>query len=174
MTMRYMSPRQILALSHEDQQRLAEAGRECQLRADDALEPWGTRAPPRAEGEDPRKYDRDLTIMVRNKFSQNHPLSEVNLYDCDDNIFKEFQRQIYAESPKAAKHPYVEPGHLLEITRTNPQNGFKQHEFHGTWFGNLPGLGTPIEYSGGARPGRRVVGFRTDQGYMNTSGRFLR
>jgi hypothetical protein len=172
--MRYKSPRQIMALSHEDQQRLAEAGRECQLRADNALEPWGTRAPARGESEDPRKYDRDLTILVQNKLPRSHQLSGVNLYEPDDDVFKEFQRQIYVASKEAAKNPYVPPGQLRERTVTNPHNGFKQNEFHGTWFGLLPGLGTPIDYSGGARPGRFVVGFRTPQGYMNTNGRFLR
>jgi hypothetical protein len=56
------------------------------------------------------------------------------------------------------------PGELREVVHINPANGQKTVEFKGTrsfvW-----DFKAPIRF---------VRGFRTDQGYMNTTGQFLR
>jgi hypothetical protein len=61
----------------------------------------------------------------------------------------------------------------------NPNNvpkgefrAIKKTDSNGTKFIEFIGQDCFVKFMG--IPGRRVVGFRTDQGYMNTSGRFMR
>jgi hypothetical protein len=143
--------------------------REFQARADDALESWNVRAPaPAPDGtlEYGDRYRRKLLRQARDHLPANHKL---NITGIDKympmDVVETWEQQIYPACKQAGlSNDSAPPGELRMVTRVDPRNNQKMNEFYGdTSF--VRGMG---------RPGRIVRSFRTDHGYVNSSGFPLR
>jgi hypothetical protein len=145
--MRFKSPAWIMALPHEAQMKLHSANMKIQARADAVCAKWGTRAPAPVEGTDPKKYDRDMAYMLKQKYPDsddriypNDPTKSVtfntlrglDVYALDDSTFSAL-KDIYYDGAEAAfpRNDTVPPGEMREVIRVDPRDGLKQHLFYG-------------------------------------------
>lgn len=82
-----------------------------------------------------------------------------------DDAVPPYEKLFYDACREAAKsNDLVLPGEMREVTEINPVNGHKEITFYG-----------PLSFIHDMKPPvRRVRSFRTDQGYVNTSGGPLR
>jgi hypothetical protein len=138
-----------------------------QQRADDALMPWDIRAPAPVLGEDIAKYRRRLAIQLKHQLPEDHQLRKVQYKRMPDDILANFEPDLYRAVRDIAFDPSsVAPGEMRRVVKVD-QGGTKSVQ----WIGQESFVRDP-QY--GYRPGRRVVGFRTDHGYVNTMGNRLR
>ena len=86
--MRFKSREWLMALPHEDQVKLHSTNKNIQERADAVGAEWGTRAPAPVEGDDPKKYGRDMAIMFKKKLPASndrvypdHPTNKITFND---------------------------------------------------------------------------------------------
>jgi hypothetical protein len=141
------------------------AARQYQARADDAFAPWNMRAPAFVAGESLSDYRRRLARLAQRQLPDDHKLRSIRLKALDDDVFTPFEPQIYAACKEAGNRPdSAAPDELRMVERIDPGNGQKTIEFLGTR-SFVHDFKAPIRY---------VRGFRTDQGFVNTTGRFLR
>jgi hypothetical protein len=169
--------RELEQLRYEKQARQREIATSYQKRADDCFANWGTKAKVRVEGQDPEDYRRDLCVQAKKllPYSDDRPspdykatfrdLRRLKLWSLDRNTFEAFEPQIYQAAAVAyARDDTTAPGELREVTKVNPQTGYKEVRFYGRE--------SFVKDMG--RPGRRVTSFRTDHGFVDASGRPLR
>jgi hypothetical protein len=103
--------------------------------------------------------------LKRTFLPQNHPLYEVQYRELKADALQVFEPQLLNACVVEANNPaHVEPGELRKIEELDDYGKVKIVR----WIGQE----SFVKQMG--RPGRRVIGFKTDQGYVNTSGQFLR
>jgi hypothetical protein len=138
--------------SREHLMELDARGREYQERAEDALAPWGIRAPARTDGEPLGDYRRRLAGRLQKRLPEDDQWYGKNLARLDDANFAVVEPQIYAAAKQAAYRPDSAPeGGMREIVERDG-NGNKIIRFVGkTSFVCDPAYGH--------RPGRRVAAF---------------
>src|SRR5258708_1156742 len=145
--MKFKSREWIMALPREDQMKLHSRNKDIQERADSVCAEWGTRAPAPVDGEDPRKYERDLAIRFKKKLpprkdciypdhatktSTLNDLRRMDLYELDEPAFKVMEPDYYHASKIAAsRNDTVPDGELEARTVVDPQNGMKVVKFFG-------------------------------------------
>jgi hypothetical protein len=123
---------------------------------------WGRKTRPSKSLGD---YRRRLARLAQRQLPGDHKLRGIRLKALDDDVFAPFEPQIYAACKEAGNRPdAAAPDEMRMVERINPGNGQKIIEF----------LGQRSFVHDFKAPVRRVVGFRTDQGYVNTTGTFLR
>jgi hypothetical protein len=139
--------------------------REYQARADDALSTWNIRAPAFIAGESLDDYRWRLVKEVQKRLPETSTWHGKKIGKLWNNGFEQVENEIYRDCRTAGTQPdSAAPGELRAIERADPITGWKTVE----WVGRrsfIHDMKRPIRY---------VRGFRTDQGYMNTTGQFLR
>jgi hypothetical protein len=146
-----------------------DANRQWQEHYDNKLAQIGMRAPAPVLGQTTRDYRIDTLVKAKKEFiPRTHKLRQFSLDDVTDaTTFDNFDRQIIDTAIVEAQNPAnVPPGTLRRITKEHPQSGHKMNVFYGQ--------DHFVKLMPNYRPGRRVVGFLTPQGYMNTNGQFRR
>jgi hypothetical protein len=139
--------------------------RQYQARADDALQPWSLRAPAFVAGESLGDYRLRLARLAQRQLPEDDELRSLRLKTLPDDAYASLEPQIFAACKEAGNRPdSVAAGEMRQVERIDPANGQKVIEFLGQR-SFIHDLKAPV---------RRVVGFRTDQGYVNTTGTFLR
>jgi hypothetical protein len=169
--------RELEQLRYEREMRQRAIATGFQSKADAVFAEWGTRAPHRVEGQDPEDYRRALCVQAKKllPYSDDRPspdhtatfrdLRKLKLWSMSPEVFAAFEPQVYqAATVAVARNDTVPLGEMREITRVNPENGYKEIRFYGqrSFVADL------------CRRGRRVTSFRTDLGYVDASGRPLR
>jgi hypothetical protein len=138
--------------------------RECQRRADDALQPWGERAPAPVAGESVDAYRSRLLDIAQQRLPEGHEYRSVRLDQLGRNAFRNYETLIYPEARAAGERlDSAAVGEEREITRIEP-NGNKSITF----------LRRDSFVNDFVRRGRRVVSFWSDHGRMDANGRLLR
>jgi hypothetical protein len=141
------------------------AARTYQARADDAFQSWNIHAPAYVAGESLDDYRRRLADLAQRQLPDDHELRRLRLRALPDDAFAGFEPQIFTACKEAGNRPdSAAPNELRAVERVNPENGQKMIEF----------LGTRSFIHDFKAPVRYVRGFRTDQGYVTTTGTFLR
>ena len=139
-----------------------------QARADSALEPWGVRAPAPVYNDDPRypeQYRRELAYLAKKRLPENHELRSFQVKHIPLDIFETVEPQIYkACRDTASRNDTVPFDAPLRRIEERDSNGMKIYKY----------IGQRSFVHDFTRPGRRVVSFRTDQGFVDASGRGLR
>lgn len=131
---------------------------------DDTLQRVGMKAPEPVLGQSVDNYRRESLRTMKKAFLQNHDLYKVNMRGLRADALPVFEGQVLEAVPVEAFNPMNVPkGEIKEIVQTMP-NGSKIHLF----------LGQESFVKEMNRPGRRVASFRTDQGYVDATGRGLR
>jgi hypothetical protein len=151
-------------MSREELLRMQSSARVYQERADNSLSPWDIRAPAPVLGEDVAKYRRDLDVKVKKQLPDEHKLKQVQYRGLSDSALDALEPQLYRAVHDEARNPNtVPPGEFRRVVNLD-SNGLKIVEF----------IGQESFVKAFTRPGRRVTSFRTDQGFMDVSGRPLR
>ena len=133
---------------------------------DDTLRKVGMRAPEPIIGQDPDDYRRETLRTMKKTFLANHELGKVNMRGLPSEALDVFEPQVLNAVPKAAFDPANNaPGESLRKVEVLDDYG-KVREI------NFVGKESFVKEMG--RHGRRVVSFRTDQGFVDASGRALR
>jgi hypothetical protein len=131
----------------------------------------GTRAPAPIEGQSVNEYRADACRTFKKTYLlPDHPLAKVNyrrlVADGHLDVFANFERMLIPACREGAYDPRTVPeGQMREIRKRDPLTDTVQE---------IRFIGQESFVKAMGRPGRRVVGFRTDQGYVNTSGTVLR
>jgi hypothetical protein len=140
------------------------AARVYQARADDAFAPWGMRAKEPVIGEDPDRYRRKLMIQAKNQLPDNHELRGVTVNKLPADALEAYEPLFFKACKESAYRADSVPAGELRRVEEVDANGNKSIKF----------IGQQCFVRDLVPPVRRVLGFRTPQGFMNTSGRYLR
>jgi hypothetical protein len=132
------------------------------------LEPIGFQSPTPKAGQRGGEYRRQaLQTFADSLLPQSHTFAQMPWTDKERmpyDVLKNFEPQLLQHCVTEYQNPANVPyGTLREITKTTT-NGAKTITF--------VGQDCFVKFMG--RPGRRVTSFRTDQGYVDASGRGLR
>jgi hypothetical protein len=136
------------------------ASRAAQERWDDSLRSWGMRARPTRSDESYDDYRRNMSAEQKKRLPANHELRRVKYWELRPDAFNAIEPQLMRAVADAGNSPDSAPdGQLRMITdpETKVRTFVGRHSFvrdHST-------------------PARLVLGFRTSEGMMNTSGRYL-
>ena len=153
-----------MPMSHDQLLQMQRSARVIQERADEALMPWDIRAPAPVLGESFDSYRRNVAVKLKKLLPADHQLRKVQFRRMDDYVLGNFEPQLYKAVRDAAHDPStVPPGEFRKVIETDQG---------GTRFTKWIGQESFVKAMG--RPGRRVVSFRTDQGFVDASGRGLR
>jgi hypothetical protein len=151
--------------SREQLLQIQSSARIFQARADDALAPWGIRAPQLVAGEDPDHYRRRLLIQAKYQLPEDHEYRGVGIKKLPADALKPYEDLIYSACKDAASRADSVPvGQMRRVEEVDANTGRKIVN----WIGQqsfVRDFAAPVRY---------VVGFRTPQGFMNTSGRYIR
>jgi hypothetical protein len=151
-------------MSYDQLMRMQASSRVYQERADNALQPWDQRAPAPTLGQDIASYRRDLAVKLKKQLPEGHELRKVQYRRLDDATLSAFEPQLYNAVQKEAYNPSTVPrGEYRRVTEVDA-NGLKIVKY----------IGQESFVKEFTRPGRRVLSFRTDQGFVDASGRALR
>jgi hypothetical protein len=138
--------------------------RECQRRADDALQTWGERAPAPIAGESVDEYRLRLANIVQERLPAGDEYRHLKLGGLPRLVFKNFEDTIYPRAKAAAERNDSVPVGAMRMVKTkNSQNGQEMISFYGQR-SFIEDFKAPIRY---------VRGFLTAHGYYNTAGRYL-
>jgi hypothetical protein len=125
---------------------------DAQARADSVFNGFGKRAPRPLEGEGLLNYRKRLATHLK---TYSDSWKGVKLSQLPDAAFDVAERQIYADSERAASSPVdLGDGELRAVTRQDAATGQRTTVFYGK-DSFVKGMG---------RPSRRVRGFRTAPG----------
>jgi hypothetical protein len=128
----------------------------------------GFQAPTPKAGQKGGNYRRQsLQTFADSLLPQLHELAKVDYFDIPYDTVKILEPQVLRACVTEYQNPNnVPPGELREIIKIHPQSGHKMNLFIGRehFVKQMPNY----------RPGRRVVSFKTDQGFVDASGRGLR
>jgi hypothetical protein len=127
----------------------------------------GFEAPIPVAGETVGGYRRRAVQTVADSLlPQHHQLAQVNFETLPFDVFKNFEPMVLNDAAVEAVNPLNVPkGQMKMVKVLNNQTGRVEKNI---W------IGQDCFTRQMMRPGRRVVGFRTDQGYVNTTGQFRR
>jgi hypothetical protein len=144
-----------------------EAARRFQAYYDDALSKVGMRAPSPVLGQSVNDYRRETLRTIKRTFlPQNHQFYKMQMRRLPDDVLPGLEPQILQAACDEAVNPaHLEPGELKMIQVYDPQTGRVKWN---DWIGQESFVKQMM------RPGRRVVSFKTDQGYVDATGRGLR
>jgi hypothetical protein len=142
------------------------ASRAYQERYDAVLAPWGARADAKPLTQDPEDYRRDLAVRAKKLLPEGHELRQVQYRSLRADAFDTLEPQLLAACRDSAWRADAVPRGQIERREKTDSNGFKAVH----WLGSHSFVKDLPCY----RPGRRVTSFRTDQGYIDASGRPLR
>ena len=122
------------------------------------------RAPERVIGEPIDDYRRKLAIKAKKLLPEDHEYRQVQFRQLRNDAFDIFEPQLLKDCKSAAYRADSVPLGRMRRVEEVDQNGHKMVK----WIGQQSFVRDMMI------PGRRVLGFRTDQGFMNTSGRYIR
>ena len=131
----------------------------------DALRHVGVRVPPPRLGDSVNDYRRETLRNLKKTFLTHHDLYKVNCRGLPADALAIFEPQMIAacvNSVNDASH--LEPGELRKVERLDELGRVRCID----WVGQQHFTAQMM------RPGRRVVSFKTDHGYVDASGRALR
>jgi hypothetical protein len=153
-----------MSYTREQLLQIQSAARVYQARADDAFAPWGFRAKQPTIGEDPDRYRRRLMIQAKNQLPDNHELRGVTVNKLPSDALEAYEPQFFKACKDAAyRADSVPPGEMRRVEETDT-NGTKMVK----WIGQECFVRDLMP------PSRLVLGFRTPEGFLNTSGRYVR
>jgi hypothetical protein len=129
------------------------------------VEDIGLNIPPPTLGQTTNQYRREMMRLLKQTFlPQSHDLYRVQMRALPDDVLAGFEQMLLPACKVEAFNPLTVPkGEMREVVKTDA-NGLKVRHF----------IGQESFVRAMGRPGRRVVSFRTDQGYVDASGRGLR
>jgi hypothetical protein len=132
---------------------------------DEAMRDLGVRAPPVMVGETGKQYDCRVLSNLQMALPATEPLRKVDVYNLDLDVRNNFRPQIVQAYVAEKKHPTdLEDGELRPFEVKDQFGVLKEVRWHGN--------DCFVKQMG--RPGRRVVSFLTNHGYVDASGRGLR
>ena len=135
-----------------------------QKRYDNALRDIGVRAPAPVLGQHPNDYRREVLRTIKKNHLQNHELYKLNMRGLADEVLDNFEPMVInAAKSELCNNDNVPPGELRKVDKLDAFGRLCETNFYGESF--VKQLN---------RPGRRVVRFCTDQGFVDASGRALR
>jgi hypothetical protein len=131
----------------------------------DKLKDIGFEVPLPKAGQTVGGYRRHVAQVIADSLlPSGHSFAKMDWVDMPFDAFKNLEPMHLTHAVTEYQNPAnVTPGTFREI---------KKHLPNGQECVTFVGPESFVKQLG--RPGRRVVGFRTDQGYMNTNGQFLR
>jgi hypothetical protein len=98
------------------------AKREYQQRCDDALQPWGERAPMSRADESINRYRRRLADTMQRRLPEDDELRGLDLARMPQDAYDNFEAQLYPKVAVAADRPdSTAAGELREVTRVDPR-----------------------------------------------------
>lgn len=153
-----------MSMTREQLLQAQASGRVYQERYDQAFQPWGVQAPAPVLGESIEDYRCKLAIKAKRLLPEGHKMREVQFRALRNDAFDIFEPQLLKDCRDAAYRADSVPLGQMRRVEEIDGNGNKIVKF----------IGRQSFVRDLMIPGRRVLGFRTDQGFMNTSGRFLR
>src|SRR5262245_24707011 len=147
------------------EQRHFEASRKWQEHYQKEVEDIGLNIPPPTLGQSTNDYRREMMRLLKKTFiPRAHDLSRVNMRGLPDDVLQGFEQMLLPACRTEAFNPATVPrGEIREVVKIDA-NGQRVRHF----------IGQDHFTKFMMRPGRRVVSFRTDQGYVDASGRGLR
>jgi hypothetical protein len=151
--------------SREQELQVQASSRIHQARYDEALQPWGMRAPERILGEPIDDYRRRLAIKAKRLLPEDHELRQVQFKALDNDVLDNFEPQLLKDCMSAAYRADSVPLGTMRRVEKVDQNGLKTVE----WIGQRSFVEDFKQIP------RRVLGF-LDPGsgrYRNTNGRYL-
>lgn len=95
--------------SREHLMEVQQAARNYQARADDALQPWGLRAPPPVLGEPLGDYRRTLLDQVRRQLPEGHEFRRVNPHQLEADALDAIEPQLLNAVRACATRPDTVP-----------------------------------------------------------------
>jgi hypothetical protein len=133
---------------------------------DDTLRKVGMRAPQPTLGQTVNDYRRETLRTIKRTFlPQNHPLYQVQMRALKADALGALEPQVLQAAVVEANNPcHVPAGELKKVERLDQYGQVKTIDW----------IGQESFVKAMTRPGRRVVSFRTDHGYVDASGRGLR
>jgi hypothetical protein len=146
------------ASSRDNLLELQAHARSLQERADNALAPWGLRAPALVAGQSLDTYRRDLDVLMKKQLRDGHPLRKVQYRALDSDALGTFEAQLIpAVRSEAFRPDSVAKDTIREVVDVD-QNGLKVHRF----------IGLRSFIHDFARPGRkaRIRNPDTDPGWF--------
>jgi hypothetical protein len=154
-----------MGMTREQILQMQASGRVYQEQFDNAFQPWGVRAGAPVLGEEIENYRRIQLIKAKNLLPEGHELRKIQIRQLRSDALDVFQQQILKACKEAAYDKTSVPvdAPLRRVEHTDG-NGMKVVDF----------IGQRSFIHDFNRQGRRVVSFRTDQGYVNASGFALR
>jgi hypothetical protein len=154
-----------MSMTREQILQMHASGRVFQEKYDAALEPWGVRARAPTLGEDIANYRRDELVRIKKLLPDNHELRKVQIRQLRDDALDAFEPQILKAARDTSRRADTVPVDApLRRVESRDANGLVVVD----WVGQTSFV---HDFN---RQGRRVVSFRTDQGYVNASGFALR
>jgi hypothetical protein len=135
-----------------------------QERYDQAFAPWGMRAPEPVIGEPVDDYRRNLAVKAKRLLPDGNELKPVQFRALETDVLDRFEPRLLRDCKEAAyRADSVPPGQMRRVEAVDG-NGYKEVR----WIGQECFVRDMMV------PGRRVLGFRTPEGFLNTSGRYIR
>jgi hypothetical protein len=135
--------------------------RAIQERADNALEPWGMRAPAPTLGVDPDQYRRDLLIQAKRLIPGDNELRHIQVRQLPRDALRQFEDMIYPVARSTAYSADSVPDGQMRAIEERDSNGLKMTRW----------IGKESFVKAMGRPGRRVLGFLHNDGHFyNTNG----
>ena len=142
------------------------AARQFQAHYDETLQRIGVQAPQPILGQTVNDYRRETLRQLKRTFlPPAHELYQVQYRGLRADALRALEPQLLAAVVVEANNPAtVEPGHFRRIPEHDQYGHVTSFKF----------IGPESFVVGMGRPGRRVVSFRTDQGFVDATGRALR
>ena len=142
-----------------------DASRRWQEHYQKEVEDIGLNIPSPVLGQKTNDYRREMMRLLKKTFiPTTHNLYKVQMRQLPDDVLAGFEQMLLPACRTEAFSPLTVPrGEIREVVKTDV-NGLKVRHFIGQ--------DSFVKFMG--RPGRRVVSFRTDHGYVDASGRGLR
>jgi hypothetical protein len=142
-----------------------EASRRWQEHYQKEVEEIGLNIPSPTLGQSTNDYRRETMRLLKKTFiPPTHDLYKVNMRGLPADVLSEFEEMLLPACRTEAFNPLTVPrGEIREVVKTDA-NGLKVRHF----------IGQESFVKQMMRPGRRVISFRTDHGYVDASGRGLR
>src|SRR5262249_9121280 len=142
-----------------------DAARRWQEHYQAAVEDIGLSIPPPTLGQTTNNYRREMMRLLKQTFiPPTHDLFKVQMRQLPDDVLAGFEQMLLPACRVEAFNPLTVPKDEIRDGIKTDANALKVRHF----------IGQESFVRQMGRPGRRVVSFRTDQGYVDASGRGLR
>jgi hypothetical protein len=96
-------------LTYDQLMRMQNSARIYQERADEALAPWGLRAPSPTIGEDIDGYRRKLAIQAKRQLPDEHPLRGIQIKQLASDALDVIEPQVYEACKNSARRADTVP-----------------------------------------------------------------